>query len=111
MDDMMNSAKLDKLRELRKLLREIAAEDGPDEALSEDVLEDALEESSEESMSTPAEMEGPESEEEEDELTAMKRKYFQPKAEKKDAKGVAISILAPVKPPKAMDMPKMKKKG
>lgn len=109
MDDMMDRAKVAKLKELRKIIREILASEG-DAPMEEGMVEDALEEADEAAMEEPEGMgiveEGEESEMEEpeevDELTMLKRQYFQPKAEKKSPKGVAISILPPVQPPKQM---------
>lgn len=105
----MNKAKIAKLKELRKVIREILASEG-DAPMEEGVMEDALEEADEAAMEDPEGMgiveEGSEEEmaepEEEDELTQMKRQYFQPKAEKKSPHGVAISVLPPVKPPMQM---------
>lgn len=117
MMDMEKRAKVQKLKELRKIVREILASEG-DVPMEEGVMEDALEEADDAAMEEPEGMgiveEGSEEEmeepEEEDELTKMKREYFQPKAEKKSPKGVAISILPPVKPPQqmvdAIQMPK-----
>jgi len=114
-DQLMQQAQLDKLKELRKVIREILAKEGDGEMDAERV-EEALEEADDATLAEPegAEMdddemvrEGTEEEmaepdglaaaEEEDELTRMKREYFQPKQKTKDPAGVQIAMLAPPK--------------
>lgn len=115
-DQLMEQAKLDKLKELRKVLREILAEEGDGE-MSAERVEEALEEADDAAMGEPEgadaddpeavreatdeEMEEPDglaAAKEEDELTRMKREYFQPKPKAKDPKGVQLAVLAPPKP-------------
>lgn len=115
-DQLMEQAKLDKLKELRKVLREILAEQGDGEMSTEQV-EEALEEADEAALAEPegaemddeeavreatdeemAEPDGLAMGKEEDELTRMKREYFQPKAKTKDPAGIQLAVLAPPKP-------------
>lgn len=89
-----DQAKLAKMKELRKVLRELMASDDPDEEMAEGEMEGLLEEAGDDAMEEPMgagedlpireaseeEMEEPE---EVDELTALKREYFKPKMDKK----------------------------
>lgn len=129
-DQMMEEAKLEKLKELRKVLREILAAEG-DAPMGSEKLEGALEEAEDAALEEPMgadaddeEMirEGTEEEmaepdgivPEEDELTRMRREYFQPKAgPSQDAKGVKIAVLGPQKATMAdsIRLPKRVKKG
>lgn len=95
---MMDQAKLEKVQELKRLLREIIANKGEDSEMDEDQVQDMLDEASEDAEAPEVSDEGgsvsiaDESEDEDlDSLTAMKRAYFKPKA-KERRPGTAIVI-------------------
>jgi len=128
MMDGYNSAKLAKMKELRKVLRELMASDGPDAEMESEDVEEILAEASDEAMSEPEgagdedmpireateeEMEEPEGEV--DELTALKREYFKPKMDKKQPgrMGAKTVIVAsePMRKPSLADAIPMPKKS
>lgn len=129
MDDMQSSAKIEKLKELRRLLREIMAAEGADSEMSMDEVEDVLEEAGDEAMAEPEgadeedmpvreateeEMEEPEGL---SELAQLKREYFKPKmAEKKPGRQGAATMIVAASAPKLsvsekIPMPKRMGKG
>jgi len=127
-------AKMEKLKELRRLLREIMASDDPDAQMAEGEVDELLEEAEEGALEEPMgagdedmpvreatseEMEEPEDAVEEDEITALKREYFKPKmAAKQPGRAGAKTVIvasegmgAPRKPSLATAIPAMPKKG
>lgn len=108
--DPYKSAKLEKLKQLKKIMYELMAEEGldPDEPMAEASLGEAMEEA-EEAVSGEEETE--EAPEQMDELTKMKKDYFTPKVrERRPGTAVLFEQITagPVKP----DMKKaMGKKG
>lgn len=132
MDDLKSQAKIEKLKELRRLLREIIAEEGGDSPMSEGDVEDLLEEADESEMAEPegayeedlpikeaSEEEMAEPEAKVSELEMLKREYFKPKMGGKapgreGAKTVIVASQAPQAPmPMAekIPMPKRASKG
>lgn len=130
MDELKSQAKMEKLKELRRLLREIMAEDGPDSEMSGGDVEDILEEASEEAMEEPegagedlpvreaTEEEMAEPETELSELEMLKREYFKPKmASKAPGREGAKTMIVAAQMPKSesladkMPMPKRMGKG
>lgn len=121
-----DQAKLAKMKELRKQLREMMASEDPDSEMEDGEIEMLLEEASDESMEEPEgagedlsireaseeEMEEPESV---DEITALKREYFKPKMDKKQPgrMGAKTVIVAsePMKKPSLADAIPMPKKS
>lgn len=108
-----NNAKLEKLKELKKLMYELLAAEGDDVELSADDVDESLEEASlpaEESESDLQVDDGSllPDEEEEDELTKMKREYFSPKRRDTSRPGTASVILSK-KTPKASMAAEVKK--
>lgn len=129
MDDYKSQAKVEKLKELRRLLREMIAEEGGDMAMEEGEMEDLLEEADESEMEEPMgagedlpireaseeEMEEPEAV---SELEMLKREYFKPKMSSKmpgrpGAKTVIVAASAPKGESMAdkIAMPKRVQKG
>jgi hypothetical protein len=116
MDDLKSQAKVEKLKELRRILREIMAQDGADSEMSMDQVEDILEEAGDDAMEEPEgamdeEMPVREATEEEmsepeevDELTQLKREYFKPKmpALKPGREGAKTVIVAAAGPKASM---------
>lgn len=100
-------AKLEKLKELRRLLRELMVSEDPDQAMEAGEMDDLLEEADDAAMAEPMgagedlpireateeEMEEPDGMEE-DEITALKREYFKPKmAEKQPGRPGAKTVI------------------
>lgn len=113
MDDMKSQAKIEKLKELRRLLREIIAEEGGDAELSQGDVSDLLEEADESQLAEPegaededmpireaTEEEMAEPEAKLSEIEMLKREYFKPKMDAKmpgreGAKTVIVASQAP----------------
>jgi len=102
MESGYKSAFLEKLKELKKVMSKLQAEEG-DVDLSGDELEDSLEEAGEASLEGDLEVdesslsedeEEGEEEEDVDELTQMKRDYFNPKAAPPKRAGTATMVVA-----------------
>lgn len=128
-----DKAKLEKLKEMKKALRIMMAEEGGDAEMEPEEVEELLEEAEPEDMEEPEgagedlpvreatmeEMEEPEDAEEEvDELTMMKREFFKPKMTAKapgrpGAKTVIIASQPESRPQlkDAIPMPKKGKRG
>lgn len=122
MDDMKSQAKVEKLKELRRILRELMAEEGADAEMEAGEIDDLLEEADDASMMS----ESPElAEESEDgleesepelsELEMMKRQYFKPKfsAPQPGRMGAKTMIVAAQSPKASLAdvIPAKKSKG
>lgn len=111
MDEMYDKAKVEKLKELQKLLRDILANEG-DAPMEDGKMDDALEEAGESADEESAEgndiaQDGVDASAAEDpgamdEVAQMKQDYFKPKPKMSspdDKKGVAMAIIGPPKGP------------
>lgn len=121
--DMLDDAKLQKLKELRRILRELIAEGEGDGEMQSDDVDAVLEEAEEGEMEEPegaaedlpvreaTEEEMGKEGEMEDELTKLKREYFKPKAPKVEPKkGVAKIVVGPGKMSMSESIPMPKRK-
>ncbi len=97
MQGLYDKARKEKIKELRRLMQELIS-DGDEQPMEGSEFSDALEDAgsevdvAEEEMDPADAEEGELPEEEEDELSAMRRDFFQPKASKAPRAGTAVMM-------------------